>query len=77
MPRLLVHLTEDQRRRLRRAAEAEDTSMAEVVRRAVELYLRLTPDRFERALRAAGRFAGDAPDVCVEHDCYLEDAYRT
>ncbi len=43
MPRLLVHLTEDQRRRLRRAAEAEDTSMAEVVRRAVELYLRLTP----------------------------------
>jgi hypothetical protein len=77
MPRLLVHLTEDQRRRLRRAAEAEDTSMAEVVRRAVELYLRLTPDRFERALRAAGRFAGDAPDVSVEHDRYLEDAYRT
>ena len=62
MPRLLVHLTEDQRRRLRRAAEAEGTSMAKVVRRAVELYLRLTPDRFERALRAAGRFAGDAPE---------------
>ena len=77
MPRLLVHLTEDQRRRLRRAAEAEGTSMAKVVRRAVELYLRLTPDRFERALRAAGRFAGDAPDVSVKHGRYLEDAYRT
>jgi len=77
MPRLRVHLTEDQRRRLRRAAEAEDTSMAEVVRRAVELYLRLTPDRFGRALRAAGTFAGDAADVSVQHDRYLEDAYRT
>jgi len=76
MPRLLVHLTEDQRRRLRRAAEAEDTSMAELIRRAVELYLRLTPDRFDRVLRAAGRFAGDAADVSVHHDRYLEDAYR-
>jgi len=76
VPRLLVHLTEDQLRRLRRAAEEADTSMADVIRRAVELYLRLTPNRLDRALRAVGRFAGDATDVSVHHDRYLEDAYR-
>lgn len=50
--------------------------MVEVIRWAVELSLRLTPDRFDRARRAVGRFAGDAAGVSVHHDGSREDADR-
>ncbi len=76
MPRLVVQLKAEQVRRLREAAAAAGVSMAELVRRAVDVYLALYPDRFERAIRAAGAFAGDAPDVSRNHDRYLEDAFR-
>jgi metal-responsive CopG/Arc/MetJ family transcriptional regulator len=40
MIRTNIHLPKDQLERLRRVAETKDTSVAELVRRAVEAYLR-------------------------------------
>lgn len=42
--RTQVYLTEDQRSRIDRAADAEGVTMAEVIRRAVDQYLDHEPD---------------------------------
>jgi predicted DNA-binding protein len=49
--RTQIYLTDDQRRRIDRLAEAKGLTMAEVVRRAVDDYLDDEPDA-ELALRA-------------------------
>lgn len=82
MVRTQIQLTEEQARRLRRAAVEEGVSMAEVVRRCVDLALEeRRPDRTElyrRAAQLAGAFRDrdGASDLSADHDRYLEDAFR-
>jgi Arc/MetJ-type ribon-helix-helix transcriptional regulator len=82
MVRTQVQLTEEQITELRRLAAARGTSVAEVVRDAVDALLRgrLDPswdERKRRALAAVGKHASGLRDVSTEHDRYLEEAYRT
>ena len=79
MQRLQVQLTDDQAEQLRRTAEAEGTSQAEIVRRALEGYLgRPVQARADvvtaRALELIGAFSSGLTEVAEEHDRYLADA---
>jgi 16S rRNA U516 pseudouridylate synthase RsuA-like enzyme len=78
MIRTQVQLTEGQMRDLRRMAEKEGVSVAEIVRRSVDRYIRTTQgltdeERRQRALSFAGRFRDPARarDVAERHDDYL------
>jgi predicted DNA-binding protein len=59
--RTQIYLSEEQRERIDRAAEAEGVTMAELVRRAVDRYLAEEPDP---ASALAATF-GAAPDADV------------
>jgi hypothetical protein len=78
MQRLQVQLTEEQADHLRMTAESEGASQAEIVRRALEAYLRrpIRPREAAvrtRALALIGAFASGLPDVAENHDRYLAD----
>jgi Ribbon-helix-helix protein, copG family len=78
--RTQISLTEEQARRLRSLAKRRRTSMAALIRDAVD---RAYPpsaqpgDRWDRALASVGGFRSDAADVSVEHDRELGDAFWT
>lgn len=59
--RTQIYLTDDQRHRIDRIAEAKGLTMAEVVRRAVDDYLADEPD----AELALGATFGQAPEAQV------------
>jgi hypothetical protein len=74
-------LTEDQARKIRKAALAKHQSVAELIRHAVDDILK--PNAFidleERRLRAiniAGKFSSGKSNVSKEHDVYLSEAFR-
>lgn len=81
MIRTQIQLTEEQARRLRRAAQREGTSVAEIVRRCVERglgdELSETAERYARALRVVGKFRDKEGrrDVSVAHDEHLDGAF--
>ncbi|CAN5340610.1 hypothetical protein BH18GEM1_BH18GEM1_22780 [soil metagenome] len=82
MIRTQVQLTKDQLEALRALSAREKISLSELVRRAVDAWVRAEPapseqERKDRALRAAGRFSSGAHDVASRHDEYLSDAFRT
>jgi hypothetical protein len=79
MQRLQVQLTEQQADRLRKAAESEGASQAEIVRRALEAYLRRPIQVREatvraRALELIGAFSSGLSDVAEQHDRYLAES---
>jgi hypothetical protein len=82
MIRTQVQLTEKQVRELKRIAAARGTSLAEVVRDAVDGAIRaggVAVDREEmvnRALSIVGRFRSGIRDTSVGHDKYLGEAFR-
>lgn len=82
MLRTQVQLTEEQVRKLRRAARAHGLSVAEIIRRCIDRVIDAElPDRRERFARAArlvGAFRDreGARDVSTEHDAYLEQAFE-
>jgi hypothetical protein len=78
MQRLQVQLTEEQADHLRKTAESEGTSQAEIVRRALGLYLRRPIQARESAVRARaleliGAFSSGLSDVAENHDRYLAE----
>lgn len=80
MVRTQIQLTEKQAEALRRIAAREKTSMAEVVRRAVDRVVEtdVLPDWEElkrRAIAAAGSVHSDVTDLSVRHDDYLAEAF--
>jgi hypothetical protein len=79
MIRTQISLPEEQMARLREAAERRGTSIAAVVREAVDKELASDPqDRevlWERALQAVGRFRGDGAPVAENHDEYLDEIF--
>ncbi len=81
MVRTQIQLTEEQARRVRRIAQQEGVSMAEVIRRCVDRELEESrPSRaelWEKVLAVAGRFEDStgAEDVSERHDDYLNGIY--
>ena len=79
MVRMQVQLTEAQVAAVRRSAERQGVSQAEVIRRALDAFIAkpLATDRAalrERARTAIGAFHGGSSDVALRHDHYLADA---
>lgn len=79
MERTQISLTPEQATRLRALARRRGTSMAALIREAVD---RVHPadgstgaGRWTRALSVVGAFASGDTDVATEHDRYLEDAF--
>jgi hypothetical protein len=76
--RTQISLTEEQARRLRRLARRRRTSMAALIRDAVE---RAYPERdsadaaWDRALASLGGFHSGRTDISENHDAYLAEAY--
>jgi hypothetical protein len=82
MVRTQVQLTEEQLDKLRKASADTGKSVAQLVRLGVELYLSSVaqPQKDmramrERALKAAGKFSSGLPDLGLNHDHYLDEAF--
>lgn len=78
MERTQISLTADQARELRRLARKRNTSMASLIREAVERAYGLDTSldaRWERALASVGGFNSGVSDISERHDDYLADAY--
>jgi len=80
MIRTQIQLTGRQADELKRLSAERGGSMAEWIRRAVELLIRDTgiPDKEvlkRRALAAVGTGRSGLSDIADNHDAYLEDAF--
>lgn len=81
MVRTQIQLSEDQAANLKRLAALRGTSMAEIIRQAVDRFTS-APDagaiaeRKKRALAAVGRFRSGRSDVSARHDDYLAEAFK-
>jgi len=78
--RTQVQLTEEQSRALKELALKENVSMAELIRRAVDYWLRTVgpvsmEEQRQRALAVVGKFHSGKSDVSERHDEYLAEAY--
>lgn len=81
MTRTQIQFTRHQVAVLRERAAQLGVSMSDVVRRAVDSWVRTQPgatplELRRRASEAAGRYASGRSDVAGRHDEYLADAYR-
>ncbi len=81
MVRMQVRLTEEQHAAVKQMGVAESVSMAEVIRRSVDDFIRRrhavkTEDRWERARAAAGFIEGGPSDLAESHDDYLAEAFE-
>ncbi len=83
MVRTQIQLTEEQAKEVKRIARTRLTSVAEVIREAVNQIIRSGAggaadpgDRRERALKAVGKFSSGKRDVSRKHDKYLSEAFR-
>lgn len=75
-----MQLTEEQAKVLRRLAHAQRVSLAELVRRGVDLMLRSggvgsTDELRARAAAVSGRFHSGHSDLSTAHDNHLPGAY--
>ncbi len=82
MVRTQIQLTEGQAKTLRRLAKHQQRSVAELIRRSVDLYLATEGQQpldrqYERALALAGKYRSVETDLGRQHDAYLADAYAT
>ncbi len=78
MVRTQIQLTEEQARALHRKAADQATSVARLIRDAVDASLAVdgvAHDR-QRALGVIGRFRSGLKDVSAEHDRYLTEDFR-
>jgi Ribbon-helix-helix protein, copG family len=76
--RTQISLTAAQARELRRLARQRRTSMASLIRAAVDRVYGAGTDeesRWRRALESVGGFRSDRADVSERHDDLLPDAY--
>ncbi|HDP80192.1 MAG TPA: ribbon-helix-helix protein, CopG family [Spirochaetes bacterium] len=80
MVRTQIQLTDEQAQKLKKIAMKRGSSMAEVIRQAVDRIIEKTEfpsdDQIKRrALEAAGRFHAGSRDLARRHDDYLADDY--
>ncbi len=81
MIRTQIQLQEEQLRALKKIAAAKQSSIAELIRKAVDNIIETgaTPDyeeRRKRAIKIAGKFRSGKHDVSLRHDEYLAKAYK-
>jgi len=81
MIRTQIQLTEEQARRLKELAHADNESVASIIRKALDQFLlNQKPDRaalYRQALTVVGRYEAGIHDVSLEHDRYIEEEYRS
>lgn len=80
MVRTQIQLTEEQSHRLKAIAANEGVSLAEMIRRSIDQFVRTRGqisqvEKRKRALAVVGKYASGAGDVSVEHDRYLAESY--
>ena len=76
-----IQLTEEQHALLRELSKDTREPIAALVRKAVDQFL-LTrrPDRFylyEQAQIIIGKYAAGIPDISINHDKYLDEAFES
>ena len=81
MRRTQIQLTEEQAEVLQKLARLKKLSIAEIIRRGINLYLQMlgtvTPDEWgKRAIAATGRFHSGVSDLSTKHDKYLLEDYK-
>jgi len=81
MVRTKLQLSEDQTKAIKRITAAQGTSMAEVIRRAVDEVIISSPagdwkERHRRALAIVGKFRSGKRDISRNHDRCLAEAHR-
>jgi len=81
MVRTQIQLTEAQVSKIKKAAIDQGTSVAEVIRRAVENMVQssakiTTQERARRAMEIAGKFRSGKRNISGKHDKYLAEAYE-
>ena len=80
MVRTQIQLTETQVKTIKKVALEKGTSVAEVIRCAVENMVQSSPkvstqERIRRAVEIAGKFRSGKRNVSRKHDEYLTEAY--
>lgn len=80
MIRTQIQLEERQFAALKTKAVADGVSVAELVRRGVEVVINssghsASEERIHRAIEAAGRFRSGSKDLSTEHDKHLMEAF--
>ena len=80
MVRTQIQLTEIQARALKRMARRQDVSMAELIRRSVDVLISAQAAdardiQWERSTTVIGKYRSGKPDIAREHDRYLDEAY--
>lgn len=79
MVRTQIQLTEDQAQKLKEFSLSSNESVASLIRHAIDRFLATgKPDRaaqYRQALALAGRYTASQPDIAVNHDRYLEEAF--
>jgi hypothetical protein len=81
MNRTQIQLTEEQHNLLREISKDTKEPIAALIRKAVDQFL-LTrrPDRFylyKQAQDVIGKYEAGISDISLEHDRYLEEAYKS
>ena len=81
MVRTQVQLSEAQAQALKALAAAQNKSPADLIRQAVDDFLRSMSgisleERKRRAIAAAGRFRSGLSSLSTNHDRYLVEAYQ-
>ncbi len=80
MIRTQIQLTEAQAKRLQELAARQGVSMAELIRRSVDNYIKnysgwARQDLIERAKEAAGKYQTAETDLAKNHDTYLAEDF--
>ena len=81
MVRTQIQLTEEQAKAIKRIAHSRHLSVAELIRRAIDIMVKSSPladpeERLKRAIEIVGKFRSGKRDIAKRHDQYLADAYR-
>ena len=81
MVRIQIQITKEQAKAIKRIALAHHVSVAELIRRAIDIMVKSSPvadpeEKRKRAIEIVGRFRSGRSDVARKHDRYLADAYR-
>ncbi len=80
MVRTQIQLTEEQAQAIKRIATSRHLSVAELIRRAVDLVIKSsmtadTEERHKRAIDIVGKFRSGRRDISKKHNAYLAQKY--